>query len=75
MDKVWSWFWKIFGCALVAAFVVSIILGIAMHSGSVTYAILKGTFVVGIGICGVIGILMVPIELYFSDKAARGKNK
>ncbi|MDR0589467.1 MAG: hypothetical protein LBG25_02865 [Spirochaetaceae bacterium] len=74
MDKFWSWFWKFFGAACGGAFVVSIIWGIAHHSGAVTYAAVQKIIALGLGICGIIGIVVVPMDLYFRDRADSMKN-
>jgi hypothetical protein len=74
MDKFWSLFWKFFGIALGAAFAVSIILGMVWHSPDVTYSIIQKIIAVGMGVCGVIGMIIVPIELYFIDRATCMQN-
>ncbi|MDR1149200.1 MAG: hypothetical protein LBK66_11270 [Spirochaetaceae bacterium] len=75
MNKAWVIFWKLFGIALVAALAVSFILGIARQSGALTADIAQKTMVIGMGICGLIGIAVVPVELYFTDKADRARHE
>jgi predicted RND superfamily exporter protein len=74
MNKIWLFFWKFFAAALIAALAVSVILGIVNNSSEVAYAIAQKVMVVGIGVCGIIGIIVVPVELYLIDRAERGKN-
>jgi uncharacterized membrane protein len=74
MDKVWSVFWKFFLIVIVAAVIVSIILGIERQSSALAADLLQKTMVIAMGICGVIGIAVVPVELYFTDRANRVKN-
>ncbi|MDR1300906.1 MAG: hypothetical protein LBK43_00340 [Treponema sp.] len=68
MDKFWSLFWKLFGVALGISFAVSIILGIVGHSGDITYSIVQKIIAVAMGVCGVIAMIIVPIELYVIDR-------
>lgn len=75
MNKAWSLFWKIFGIALVIALAVSIILGLARHSGGLIAYMAQRIMVIGTGICGFIAIAVIPIELYFTDKADRAKRE
>lgn len=72
VDKVWDLFWKIFGLVFAAALVVSVILGIARQSGEFTAELIQKVFVMGVGICGVIAVAIVPVEMYFTDKLKRG---
>jgi hypothetical protein len=74
MNKTWLVFWKIFAFAICAAVAAAIVAGITVGAG-IGYSILKNTFTASIGVCGVIGIMITPIELYFLDKAEREKNK
>jgi hypothetical protein len=73
LEKFWSWFWKLFAAALAAALVISIILGIAQGSFNIVAGIAQKIIIVGIGICGVIGFVVVPIELYITDRINRSK--
>jgi hypothetical protein len=74
MEKFWSWFWKLFGAAMAAALVINIILGIVWNSAKFVYQAVQTVFIVGIGICGLIGMIVVPIELYVTDRINRAKN-
>jgi hypothetical protein len=75
MNKAWVMFWKLFGIALVAALAVGIILGVARQSSAFTADIVQKIMVIGIGICGFIGIAVIPLELYFTDRAARARHE
>jgi hypothetical protein len=75
MEKFWSWFWKLFAAAIAVALVVSIILGIAQGSFNILYDVAQKIIIVAIGICGVIGFVVVPVELYITDRINRAKNK
>lgn len=74
MDKFWSLFWKLFAVGLGVSFAVSIILGIAWHSGDLTYSIVQKIIAVAMGLCGFIAMIVVPIELYVIDRGSRMKN-
>jgi hypothetical protein len=71
MYLFWSLFWKFFGVVLGAAFVVGLFVGIAHHSSEIVYAVIRNAIAVGLGICGVIGLVVVPVQLYIEDKARR----
>jgi hypothetical protein len=72
MDKFWSLFWKLFGVSLLVALAIGVILGIVQHSGALIYSFSQIVVAVGLGITGIIGLVVVPIEMYFEDRA-RGK--
>jgi hypothetical protein len=72
MELFWQIFWKIFGFVVLAAFAVSGVLGIITGSADIASFIIGRTFVIGLGICGVIGLVVVPIELYLKDKIKGG---
>jgi ABC-type multidrug transport system permease subunit len=74
MENFWSWFWKLFAAALAAALVISIILGMAQGSFNIVANIAQKIIIVSIGICGIIGFVVVPIELYITDRISRSKN-
>lgn len=67
MDKFWSFFWKLFGIAVVMAFIAACIFGIKNES-AVAYTIVQYTVAGGLGACGIIGLVVVPIEMYFEDE-------
>ncbi|MDR3343675.1 MAG: hypothetical protein LBT14_13020 [Treponema sp.] len=71
MDKYWSLFWKLFGVALLVALVIGITLGILQHSGAVIYSFIQSIIAFGLGITGIIGLVVVPIAMYFEDRASR----
>jgi hypothetical protein len=59
---------------MIAALVINIILGIARNSAEFVYQAVQTVFIIGIGICGLIGMIVVPIELYVTDRISRAKN-
>jgi hypothetical protein len=67
MNHFWNVFWKFFGIALLAVLAVAIITGIITRSADTAYQIVRLTFIVALGVCGAIGLL-VPVILYFEDK-------
>jgi hypothetical protein len=71
MEKFWNFFWKIFGAMSLLAIVIGIISGIVQHSGQVTYLVVQKTIAVGVGISGVIGLFIMPLELYLEDRKQR----
>lgn len=73
MERFWNIFWRIFGAAILIAFIVGMIGGIVMHSTNFTSTIILQTFAIAIGICGIIGFLVVPVEMYREDKNQRKK--
>ncbi|MDR3130762.1 MAG: hypothetical protein LBU18_04375 [Treponema sp.] len=72
MRKFWSIFWKIFGISLVSAVIAGIIIGFVSHSAGIVYAVLQGTFAAGSGLCGAIGLAVVPVELFFENWTKNG---
>lgn len=74
MDKFWSVFWKLFAAACVAVLVLSVILGIVFRSVQVTFDIILGIFAISMGVCGVIGMIVIPIEMYITYRLNRMKN-
>jgi hypothetical protein len=72
MKTFWSLFWRIFGAVLVVMFARGCILGIIKHSADVVYTLLQQTIAFGLGVCGIIGLVVIPIELYFEDRNQRG---
>ena len=71
MNLFWSLFWKIFGVVLIVLLLTAVVAGIVTHSATFTYTIIQQTFAVAIGICGFIGFVIVPIELYLADRNQR----
>jgi hypothetical protein len=68
MNTFWSLFWKLFGTALLLMFFIGCVLGIIQHSIAVVYNTFQMTSAVGMGVCGIIGIVVIPIELYVEDR-------
>ncbi|MDR2194034.1 MAG: hypothetical protein LBP19_06160 [Treponema sp.] len=75
MNKLWSLFWRLFGAALVISIVIGCIIGIIRHSTDIVYNTIQYTFAVGVGICGIIGFAVIPVELYFEDRNQRKENR
>ena len=75
MNRFWSLFWKLFGVSLLVAFVIGIIIGIVQHSLAFVSSFSRAIFALGLGISGVIGFLVVPIHLYFEDRASRKEKR
>ncbi|MDR1232534.1 MAG: hypothetical protein LBK61_14170 [Spirochaetaceae bacterium] len=67
MKHFWDMFWKFFGIALLAILAVAVITGIITRSADMAYLIVRLTFIIALGICGAIGLL-VPAILYFEEK-------
>jgi ABC-type Fe3+ transport system permease subunit len=72
MKKFWKIFWISLGIAVVAALVLAVILGLVNHSAEITSTIVKQTMAIVLGICGIIGFVVVPLDLYLADKKQRG---
>jgi hypothetical protein len=75
MNKFWSLFWKLFGVSLLMAFVIGLLLGIVQHSAAIIYSFSRTIMAVGLGISGVIGIVVVPAQLYLEDRASRKEDR
>lgn len=71
MNIFWSLFWKFFGAVLIVILFIAVVSGIVKHSAELTYTIVQQTFAVALGICGFIGFVAVPIELYLEDRSQR----
>jgi hypothetical protein len=71
MEQFWKLFWKLFGAALLAGFAIAIILGITRHSIDITYTIIQQSLAAALGVCGIIGFIVVPIELFLEGRKQR----
>jgi hypothetical protein len=71
MERFWKGFWKFFGIALLAMLAAAVVFGIINHSSKITYTIAQGTFVAALGVCGLIALVIVPLELYLEDTRQR----
>lgn len=71
MRTFWSFFWKLFGVVLLIMLCAGIVSGIISHSIEAVYAAVQRTLAIGLGICGIIGFVVVPIELYLEDRRQR----
>jgi hypothetical protein len=62
--------------ALLVAFIIGIILGIVQHYFAVIYSFTQSIMAVGVGITGIIGLSVVPIEMYGEERASNkgGRN-
>jgi hypothetical protein len=74
MKRFWNIFWKIFGAAIGIALSIGIIGEIVIHSVNFTYTMVQLTFAVGLGISGIIGFMVVPVEMYLEDRNQRKKD-
>ncbi|MDR0374659.1 MAG: hypothetical protein LBH85_02935 [Treponema sp.] len=74
MERFWNIFWKIFGAAILIAIIVGVIGGIVMHSTSFISTVVLQTFALAIGTSGMIGFMVVPIEMYLKDRNQRKKD-
>jgi len=72
MEKFWFFFWRLFGIALAAAAVAGVSLGIIEHSLAVIYSFAQRIIAIGMGICGIIGLVVVPIEMYITGRKMEG---
>ncbi|MDR2097749.1 MAG: hypothetical protein LBP37_04435 [Spirochaetaceae bacterium] len=72
MEKFWNIFWKVFGVFIILAFITGIVMGFVSNSKETAYNIIKSVFVLGLGICGVIGFIVVPIEMYITYRKEGG---
>ncbi|MDR0721747.1 MAG: hypothetical protein LBF75_02975 [Treponema sp.] len=72
MEKSWNIFWKTFGISLFLIVMAGIIIGVVSRSAEAAYKIVQGTIAVGLGVCGLIGFVVVPVELFFQDRAKGG---
>ncbi|MDR3356858.1 MAG: hypothetical protein LBO04_06685 [Spirochaetaceae bacterium] len=72
MKKFWNIFWKTFAGLIIAALVTSIVAGIVLHSMEITYVAIRGIFAIGLGVCGFIGFVVVPIEMYIEYRLKGG---
>ncbi|MDR1219244.1 MAG: hypothetical protein LBK73_06485 [Treponema sp.] len=74
MERFWNIFWKIFGATILIALSIGVIGGIAIHSANFTYTMVQQTFAVALGISGIIGFIVVPVEMYLEDRNQRKKD-
>ncbi|MHB9293640.1 hypothetical protein Holit_02767 [Hollandina sp. SP2] len=72
MEKLWHIFWKVFGISLLLTVMAGIIIGFVVRSTGVTYKVVQGAIAAGLGVCGLIGFVVVPAELFFQDRAKGG---
>ncbi|MDR2743450.1 MAG: hypothetical protein LBB98_15065 [Treponema sp.] len=47
-------------------------MGLVSRSSGMTYGIIQKAIATGFGICGVIGLVVVPIQMFFEDRAKSG---
>jgi cation transporter-like permease len=74
MEKFWNIFWKSFGAAVLLAVVIGIIAGMVSHSQAIAYDVVQKTIALSLGICGSIGFGVVPVVMYFEDRARGGES-
>jgi hypothetical protein len=71
MHKWWSFFWKFFGAALLAMFFAGIVAGVVKHSTALVYAITQQVLALGLGVCGIIALVVIPLDMYLEDRKLR----
>jgi hypothetical protein len=72
MERFWSIFWKTFGIALLLTVILGLIIGLVSRSTGITYSVLQGAIAVGLGVCGLIGLVVIPVEMFITDQARGG---
>jgi hypothetical protein len=72
MEKFWNIFWKTFGSALFLALIIGMVIGLVFRSTGITYSVIQGTIAVGLGVCGLIGLVVVPVEMFIEDRIRGG---
>jgi hypothetical protein len=72
MKKFWNIFWKAFVGLLALIVIAAIVIGVVLHSSETVFIILRATFSLGLGLCGVIGFIVVPIEMYVEYHQTKG---
>jgi hypothetical protein len=48
--------------------VIGVVLGIVKHSVDTAYIIVQQTIAVALSVCGFIGFVIIPIEMYFEER-------
>jgi hypothetical protein len=71
MEQFWKIFWRLFAAALAPMFPIALILGVIGHSSEITYTLIQQSSAVALGICGIIGFIVVPVELFMADRKQR----
>jgi hypothetical protein len=72
MERFWGVFWKVFGVALALALIAGIIAGLIVRSAGLTYAVTQKAIAVGLGLCGLIGLVVVPAEMFLESRMKSG---
>ncbi|MDR3115103.1 MAG: hypothetical protein LBU25_06240 [Treponema sp.] len=72
MEKLWYIFWRVFAISILLTIMVGILIGFISRSVETAYRVVQGAIVVGLGMCGLIGFVVVPVELFFQDRAKGG---
>jgi uncharacterized membrane protein len=75
MEKFWNIFWKVFGISLLLAIVIGIIMGFVSRSNGIIYAVIQRTIAVGFGICGLIGLVVIPPLMFLEDRIKGGETE
>jgi hypothetical protein len=73
MEQFWSIFWKVFAAAIVVMVIASIAGRIITLSPDFASMLLRQTFAAALGVCGIIGLGVVPVEMYLEDRNRREK--
>jgi hypothetical protein len=72
MKKFWNIFWKAFVGLLVLISAAAIVIGVVLNSPETAFIILRAVFSLGLGLCGIIGFIVVPIEMYVEYRIKGG---
>jgi hypothetical protein len=73
MEIFWNIFWTVCGISLLLTIVIGIIMGFVSRSNGITYAVIQGTIAVGFGVCGLIGLVVIPALMFFEDRMKGGE--
>ncbi|MDR2178152.1 MAG: hypothetical protein LBP20_08970 [Treponema sp.] len=69
-------FWRAPGISLLPAVIVGIIMGFVSGSSGMISPVMSGAVSVGFGLCGITGLVVVSVEMFFEDRAkSRGGGK
>ncbi|MDR2176681.1 MAG: hypothetical protein LBP20_01400 [Treponema sp.] len=73
MERFWNIFWKGFGIIIIALLAAGAAGGIIIQSTDFAYTVIQRTMAIGLGICGLIGFVVVPLEMYLEDRSQTKK--
>ncbi|MDR0568645.1 MAG: hypothetical protein LBG87_05515 [Spirochaetaceae bacterium] len=61
-------YWKIFRLTLGLVIIGGCVVSVYLKSAGIIYQTIQLVFTVGSGVCGLVALIAVPIELYLEDK-------